>query len=101
MNCHATVMGTTAAGVKNLNKLRDMYGRGEAIQWVKVHDLPDFVFYDHKPHIAKGLNCTVCHGNVQEFKEIGVQNAFNMGWCVNCHRTSDPVVPINCTTCHR
>lgn len=101
MNCHVAVEGKTAQGREDIQKIRDAYTNDEPIAWVKVHDLPRFAFFNHQPHIASGLDCTNCHGQVNTMGRVGTQNEFNMGWCVNCHRKPEHNAPLNCTTCHR
>jgi hypothetical protein len=78
----------------------------QPIDWVPVAQVPDFVHFVHRPHIAAGLNCEDCHGDVS--KETVYQNpqVMNMGWCLNCHRqkaAGDPVKYAkltDCSTCH-
>ncbi|MCH7908478.1 MAG: cytochrome c3 family protein [Candidatus Hydrogenedentes bacterium] len=80
----------------------------EPMPWVKVHNLPDFVYFDHRPHVNVGLECQKCHGNVETMERIRQVETLAMGWCVNCHRkyseigvNAKPVhAPIDCTTCH-
>ncbi|MDP6410199.1 MAG: cytochrome c3 family protein [Planctomycetota bacterium] len=61
---------------------------GKPIEWVRVHNLPDFVYFDHRVHVAKGLACETCHGPVQSMERIRQHSDLSMGWCVNCHRES-------------
>lgn len=78
------------------------------IEWVKVHNLPDFVWFDHRPHVSVGLTCQKCHGPVETMERVRQVADLNMGWCVNCHRDSNrsgvlgkPVhAPTDCATCH-
>jgi hypothetical protein len=104
MNCHDTV-GLDKEWVL---KLKDYWERGEPIPWVKVHDLPDFVYYDHSAHLnAKGkdgkpkVECADCHGKVEETDIVSVQTEFNMAWCLDCHRKPEMAAPTDCVTCHR
>jgi hypothetical protein len=115
MNCHSTV---------GLNKewvleMKEYWDRGEPIPWVKVHDLPDFVYFDHSVHLnardaagnpklpavdAEGRpmpQCQTCHGKVQEMEIVSVQHAFNMQWCLDCHRKPEIKASTDCITCHR
>ncbi|MHC5010153.1 MAG: cytochrome c3 family protein [Planctomycetota bacterium] len=84
----------------------------EPIRWVKVHDLADFVFFDHSRHLTEqaGLECADCHGPVEEMDRMYRANSLKMGWCLDCHKQPPPEgapawqetrAPINCTTCHR
>jgi len=111
MNCHSTV-GQDREWVL---VLKQYWERGEPIPWVKVHDLPDYVYFDHsahlnavddqgQPRLDQGDDmevCENCHGRVQDEDIVEVQNAFNMGWCLDCHRESDMDAPTDCVVCHR
>ena len=95
MNCHSTV-GTDKEWVLALKKYWD---DGRPIPWVKVHDLPDFVYFDHSAHLnAKDdqgkpkVECKDCHGDVATMSVVSVQNRFNMGWCLECHRKPEKAV---------
>ncbi len=89
-----------------LPKLADYVKNNKPINWVPVAMVPDFVHFNHRPHIAAGLNCEDCHGNVA--KETVYQNpqVMNMGWCLNCHRQKAANNPVlytkltDCGTCH-
>ena len=115
MNCHSTV-GLNKEWVL---KMKEYWDRGEPISWVKVHDLPDFVYYDHSAHVnakdAQGrpllpladtqgkpmVVCENCHGKVEAMEIVSVQNAFNMQWCLDCHRKPEMKASTDCVTCHR
>lgn len=56
------------------------------IQWTKVHNLPDFAYFDHRPHVAAGVACQKCHGPVETMERVRQTESLTMGWCVNCHR---------------
>jgi hypothetical protein len=94
--------------VKNaeLNKLFTYVKNNQPINWVPVAILPDFVYFSHRPHIAAGLNCEDCHGEVSQMT-VAVPQKMNMGWCLNCHRSrfkDDPVMLTkltDCVTCHK
>ena len=106
MKCHEFV----ASDSPHIQYLRQSYKLGEPIRWLKVHDLPDHVKFSHKPHIAKGFDCSQCHGKVETMEKVALQAPFTMGWCVNCHRdyTEQKDKPGNnhtvqiteCGTCH-
>ena len=59
------------------------------IAWVKVHNLPDFVYFDHRPHVNAGVVCQTCHGPVETMERVRQAQDLSMGWCVNCHRGID------------
>jgi hypothetical protein len=94
--------------VKNaeLDKLFSYVKNNQPINWVPVAILPDFVYFSHRPHIAAGLNCEDCHGEVSQMT-VAVPQKMNMGWCLNCHRSrfkDDPVMLTkltDCVTCHK
>lgn len=78
------------------------------IEWTKVHNLPDFVSFDHRPHIAAGVTCQRCHGPVETMERVRQIADLNMGWCVSCHRQSNVEgiagrkvhAPTDCVVCH-
>jgi hypothetical protein len=86
------------------------------IEWVRVHNLPDFVYFDHRPHVARDIACETCHGPVQGMERMRQESDLSMGWCLDCHRSNaatktggmlqageDRVadhVSTNCVTCH-
>lgn len=82
--------------------------RSRSIAWTRVHNLPDFVYFDHRPHVAAGVACQQCHGPIETMERVRQESDLSMGWCVNCHRdASRPGVPgratpasIDCSTCH-
>jgi hypothetical protein len=100
MNCHSQVQGRTPEGKREIQKIRDAWKTGDPVDWVKVHDMPDHVRFSHQPHIAAGVDCAECHGQVNTMDVVSTQNEFNMGWCVNCHRQPENNAPIECVTCH-
>lgn len=95
MNCHKLV----ATKVDDVKRLTDYYNNKKPIEWKKVHDEPDFVFFNHSRHIARGVDCSRCHGNVTEMVKVEQVESLNMGFCVNCHRENN--APNDCSTCHR
>ncbi len=78
------------------------------VPWVKIHNLPDFVSFDHRAHVNVGVECQKCHGNVETMERVRQVETLAMGWCVNCHRlyskigiNAKPVhAPVDCATCH-
>ena len=82
MNCHAQIWTNAAL----LQPVRDSWATGQSIQWIKVHDLPDYVYFNHSIHVNKGIGCASCHGRVDEMPLMYMQNSLQMEWCLNCHR---------------
>jgi hypothetical protein len=88
MNCHLMVRTGTRSGVFEISKVISAYENLKPIEWIKVHNLPDHVFFSHAQHVsAGGVNCTECHGAVNEMNVIRQVSDLSMGWCLNCHRT--------------
>ena len=69
-----------------LEPVRQRWATGASIQWIKVHDLPDFVYFNHEIHVNKGIGCASCHGRVDEMPLMYQQNTLQMEWCLDCHR---------------
>jgi Cytochrome c7 and related cytochrome c len=97
MNCHRVVLVDSPW----IKKLTEAYDNNTPIQWIKVHVLPDFVYFNHQRHVQRGLDCSQCHGNVPGMEQVEQVSPFTMGWCVNCHRKPENHAPLNCNTCHR
>lgn len=79
--------------------LRQHFFDNVPVEWVRVNDLPDFVYFDHQMHLLRGVDCGHCHGDVRGMDRIRQPQSFTMGFCVQCHR--DNGVSHTCYTCHR
>lgn len=97
MNCHSVV----ATDKPNIQKMRKLVEEGKSFEWVKVHDLPDFVYFNHARHIAKGVECQTCHGDVGQMARVKQVAPMTMGWCIDCHRSQKPAASTQCVACHR
>ena len=95
MNCHNQVLKDDP----RLALVRDSAQSGVPIPWVQIHRVPDFVYFNHRPHIAKGFACETCHGDVKQESRIEQKEPLNMGFCVGCHKQNGG--PLDCYTCHR
>jgi hypothetical protein len=82
INCHAQIW--TNADL--LEPVRQSWATGASIQWIRVHDLPDYVYFSHDIHVNKGIGCASCHGRVDQMPLMYEQNTLQMEWCLNCHR---------------
>ncbi len=82
MNCHSQIW----TNAQLLEPVRHSWATGESIQWIKVHDLPDYVYFNHEIHVNKGIGCSSCHGRVDQMPLMYAQNTLQMEWCLNCHR---------------
>lgn len=105
--CHQQIAKTFDPNFPELSeKLVGYVERNEPIPWVPVAQVPDFVHFTHRPHIAAGLNCENCHGDMRQMEIAENPQVLNMGWCLNCHKsrtTDDPEKRIkltDCGTCH-
>lgn len=89
--CHGNEPGAAFGVRTNSAKLAPLYesvATGDPIEWVKVHDLADYAYFNHAAHTTKGIGCVTCHGRVDQMGEEGVYQAKNlsMSWCIECHR---------------
>jgi hypothetical protein len=82
INCHSQIW----TNAQLLEPVRQSWATGASIQWIKVHDLPDYVYFNHEIHVNKGIGCASCHGRVDEMPLMYQQNTLQMEWCLNCHR---------------
>ena len=69
-----------------LEPVRHSWATGESIKWIRIHDLPDYVYFNHEIHVNKGIGCASCHGRVDEMPIMYAENSLQMEWCLNCHR---------------
>ncbi len=88
MNCHSQIWVTSPT----LEPVRASYRTDESIKWTKVHDLPDFVYFNHSIHVKKGVGCETCHGRVDTMPLMYQQNSLEMQWCLDCHRNPEKYV---------
>lgn len=82
MSCHSQLWNDSP----ELAKVRESFRSGQPIQWARVHDLPDFVYFNHSIHVKKGVSCVSCHGRVDEIPLMYKENTLTMEWCLRCHR---------------
>jgi hypothetical protein len=88
MNCHSQIFVTSPY----LEPVRASFRSGRSLEWVRVHDLPDFVYFDHSIHVAKGIGCTTCHGRVDRMPLMWREHTLQMDWCLECHRQPERFV---------
>lgn len=82
MNCHATILPKSP----KLAEVLRSHAEGTPIAWVKVHDLADYVYFNHSAHVTAGVGCAECHGPVHQMEVAQTVAPLNMGWCLECHR---------------
>jgi hypothetical protein len=86
MNCHHAIL----ADRETLAPIRESYETGMPVPWLRVHDLPDFVYFDHSAHVRRGVGCVSCHGRIDNMVVVRQEETLSMGWCLDCHRDPDP-----------
>ena len=82
MNCHSQLWRDSPI----LEPVRSSHRTKKPLQWTRVHDLPDFVYFDHSIHVAKGIGCSTCHGKVNNMPLMWREATLQMTWCLDCHR---------------
>jgi hypothetical protein len=88
MTCHSQIW----TNAEILEPVRESYRTGEPIAWTRVYDLPDFVYFNHSIHVAKGVGCTTCHGQVDQMPLMRKAQPLYMEWCLGCHRAPENYV---------
>lgn len=88
LNCHVLIVEGTNSGKFEINKISEAVQNMDPVEWVRVHNLPDHVFFSHAQHVGVGgLDCAECHGPVEEMDVVQQFSDLSMGWCLDCHRT--------------
>jgi hypothetical protein len=82
MNCHSQMWASSPT----LEPVRESYRSGRSIEWTRVNDLPDFVYFNHSIHVHKGIGCETCHGRIDKMPLTWQAQPLTMEWCLNCHR---------------
>ncbi len=88
MNCHKLIWNDSPM----LEPVRESFRSGEPIQWARVNDLPDFVYFNHSIHVTKGMGCVTCHGRVDKMPLLRQAVSLQMEWCLDCHRAPQDFV---------
>jgi len=88
MNCHSQIWQTAPI----LEPVRASFREDRPMRWVRVHDLPDFVYFNHSIHIKKGMGCESCHGRLDQMPLTRQVQSLQMEWCLNCHRNPQDYV---------
>src|SRR5436190_18405299 len=107
--CHSSVEKSASAGMPSsetcmtchsqlwtdapmLAPVRESLVSGKPLQWRRVNDLPDFVYFNHSIHVQKGIGCSSCHGPVDQMPTVWQANTFYMKWCLDCHRQPEKFI---------
>ena len=88
MNCHSQLF----ADSPYLEPVRASFRDNKPIEWVRVHDLPEFTYFNHSIHVAKGVGCSTCHGQIDNMPAVYQQNTLQMEWCLACHREPEKFI---------
>jgi hypothetical protein len=86
LKCHKLI----ARDSEKLAALRESDSTGMPLQWVRVHNLPDYAYFDHRPHVKAGVACVSCHGRIDQMEVVAQAEPLSMGWCLDCHRNPAP-----------
>jgi hypothetical protein len=86
MNCHSLV----GRDLASLEPIRQSAATGEPMRWVRIHDLPEYSYFDHSRHVKAGVGCSSCHGDIASMEVVRQVEPLSMGWCLECHRDPAP-----------
>lgn len=85
MNCHKLVLPES----EKLLPVRESFATRQPIKWIRIHELPQYAYFNHSVHLHAGVGCSTCHGNVAEMEKVMLVQPLSMGWCLDCHRNPD------------
>jgi hypothetical protein len=85
MNCHTKIRSKSP----KLIPVQESYATGIPVPWVRVHDLPDYAYFNHSAHVRRGVGCVSCHGRVDKMEVVYQAETLSMGWCLDCHRNPE------------
>jgi hypothetical protein len=88
MNCHSQIFRDSPY----LEPVRESFRTGKPLEWTRVHQLADFVYFDHSIHVNKGVGCSSCHGQINQMPLVFQASSLQMEWCLNCHRNPENVL---------
>jgi hypothetical protein len=88
MNCHSQIWSDSPT----LEPVRESFRSDKSIEWRRVHDLPDFAYFNHSAHVNKGVGCSTCHGRVDKMPLMIQESSLQMEWCLDCHRAPEKYV---------
>jgi len=86
LNCHSQIWNKSP----KLEPVRRSYFTGVPIQWIRIHQVPDFAYFNHSIHVKKGIGCVTCHGRIDEMPAVTKVSSLQMSWCLDCHRNPAP-----------
>lgn len=88
MNCHNQVKTDSPL----LAPIRESYASGNPVEWVRVHEVPDYVYFNHAAHVNRGVSCVECHGQINEMEVVTHAKPLSMSFCLDCHRAPEKVL---------
>lgn len=88
MNCHSQVKKDSPL----LEPIRNSYATGEPVEWVRIHKVPDYVYFNHAVHVNRGVSCVECHGQINEMETVYHAKPFSMAFCLDCHRNPEVAI---------
>jgi len=88
MNCHSQIW----ADSPYLEPVRESFRENKPIEWERVHDLPEYTYFNHSIHVAKGVGCSTCHGQIDNMPVVFQENTLQMEWCLACHREPEKFI---------
>jgi len=86
MNCHTNIRNNSP----KLLPVRESWTTGQPVEWIKVHNLAQFVYFNHSAHVNHGVGCIECHGRIDQMDQVTQMKPLSMGWCLSCHRDPGP-----------
>lgn len=107
MNCHSLAKTDSP----EIQKLTEYYEEGKPIPWKRIHQVPEYAYFNHSVHVTAGIDCSSCHGDVAQMEKVEQVHSFTMGSCLSCHREPHEKMPYltgvvnkgpeDCASCHR
>jgi len=88
INCHTNILPESA----KLVKVRESAATGSPVPWVRIHDLPDYVYFNHSAHVRRGVGCATCHGRIDKMEVVYQEKPLSMSWCLECHRAPEKFI---------
>jgi hypothetical protein len=82
MNCHTNIRSQS----DKLEPIRNSWATGKPMEWIKIHDLAQYVYFSHQAHVSHGVGCIECHGRIDQMEQVYQAKPLSMGWCLDCHR---------------
>lgn len=97
INCHSPLskegvpaLAAVHSASQKLRAVHQSWESGKSVPWVKIHRLPDYVFFNHSAHVNRGVSCVTCHGRIDTMEKVYQAKELSMAWCISCHRNPEP-----------